>query len=382
MQRRTTARGFGPPAAQGICDWGEAPDVSSFLGRETELAQLRHWLVDNQCRLVAIMGMGGIGKTALATLVAMNLHEYFSAVIWRSLRNAPPLAELLAQCIHVVADHADYELPDTEDQRLGVLMRYLRRRRCLLVLDNFETVLQDELAGHYLPGHEGYGELLKRIGEGQHQSCLLLTSREKPKELVPFASTAGAVRELALSRLPIVDSLLLLEDRGLHGANHDWTTLIERYSGNPLALHIVAETIRELFGGDIAQFLVQDLLLFRGITDLLDQQFARLSPIEQEVMFWLAVEREPVTPEELDKDIVHSASRRAVLLALHSLRQRFLVERVHNGFTLQNVVLEYVTAALIEAYPQKSTLLAQRSCIAMRCSRRPPKAMCGTASAT
>ena len=329
-------------------DWGEAPSVDRFHGRHAELAQLRRWLVDDRCRLVAVLGMGGIGKTALATLAAMNLQEHFSVVIWRSLRNAPPLAELLAQCIHVLADHAEYELPDGTDQRLAVLMQYLRERRCLLVMDNFETVLHDELTGHYLPEFEGYSELLKRIGQGQHQSCLLLTSREKPKELVPFASTAGAVRELALANLLPTDSLLLLADRGLHSAYHDWTALIERYSGNPLALQIAAETIRELFGGDIAHFLAQDMLLFRGITDLLNQQFTRLSPMEQEVMFWLAVEREPVTIEELGKDIVHSASRTAVLLALHSLRQRFLVERVHNGFTLQNVVLEYATAALIE----------------------------------
>ena len=329
-------------------DWGEAPDISRFHGRHDELEQLRQWVADDQCRLVAVLGMGGIGKTALATLAATDLQEQFSVVIWRSLRNAPPLGELLGQCIHLLSNHAGYELPATAEQRIALLLEYLRGQRSLLVLDNFETIMQDEPAGHYLPGFEDYGELLRRIGEGRHQSCLLLTSREKPKELVSLAGESGPVRTLALASLPAADGRALLQDRGLQGTDQHWAALHARYSGNPLALQIVAETIRELFGGDIGQFLAEDVLLFRGITNLLQQQFARLSPLEQEVMFWLAVEREPVSPEGLGSDMVHATSRAAILQALHSLRQRFLVERVQSGFTLQNVVLEYVTATLIE----------------------------------
>ena len=163
-----------------------------------------------------------------------------------------------------------------------------------------------------------------------------------------LAGETGPVRTLALASLPAADGRALLQDRGLQGTDQHWAALHARYSGNPLALQIVAETIREIFAGDIAQFLAQDMLLFRGIVDLLERQFNRLTPLEQEVMFWLAVAREPVTPEKLGNDIVAATSRLAILKALHSLRQCSLVERVQGGFTLQNVVLEYVTTTLVE----------------------------------
>lgn len=80
-------------------DWGEAPDVSGFQCRRDELAQLRGWLVDERCRLVAVLGMGGLGKTALTTMLATQVEHEYAALIWRSLRNAPPVEELLGQCI-------------------------------------------------------------------------------------------------------------------------------------------------------------------------------------------------------------------------------------------------------------------------------------------
>ncbi len=156
------------------------------------------------------------------------------------------------------------------------------------------------------------------------------------------------MRTLEVSGLPLAAGRALLQDRDLRGTGSEWTALHARYSGNPLALQIISETIRELFAGDIGSFLRQDTFLFGGIADLLEQQRARLSALEQDIMFWLAVEREPMTPEELAADLVPLPTLTAVLAALHALRHRFLVEQTETGFTLQNVVLEYFTATLID----------------------------------
>src|SRR5436190_9203358 len=160
-------------------DWGEALDVSSFAGREPELAHLERWVLGEPCRLVALLGMGGIGKTALATTFAHRVAAQFEVVIWRSLHLAPGLDQVMSDCLHLLVDQSTESRPQDIDQRLSLLITCLRQRRCLLVLDNVETLFQGgERAGSYRPGYEDYRSLFLRVGGSVHQSCLLLTSRE------------------------------------------------------------------------------------------------------------------------------------------------------------------------------------------------------------
>src|SRR5207245_8287919 len=111
----------------------------------------------------------------------------------------------------------------------------------------------------------------------------------------------------------------------------------------------------DLFGGAIGQFLAQDTLVFGSITELLDEQWARLSPLEQTVLSWLAIMREPVTLEDLLSMLVSRLSRGQVLEAVDGLRRRSLIERGQRAgsFTLQSVVLEYVTTRLVTTASQE-----------------------------
>src|ERR1700680_2438357 len=57
-----------PPSREELrLDWSDAPDVASFYGREWELDLLSQWVVEERCRVVSVLGQGGIGKAALAT---------------------------------------------------------------------------------------------------------------------------------------------------------------------------------------------------------------------------------------------------------------------------------------------------------------------------
>ncbi|MEZ4734629.1 MAG: BTAD domain-containing putative transcriptional regulator [Caldilineaceae bacterium] len=331
-------------------DWGEAPEVGKVYGRQAELAEVTRWLGREpvRVRVVALLGIGGVGKTTLAATAVRAVAPHFERVLWRSLLNAPPLEELLRDILQRLADERLHDFPAMLDAQLALLLDYLRGRRLLLVLDNLESILQPDQPGQMRAGYEGYAQLLRNVAERSHQSCLLLTSRERPHGLEQWAEDSPLVRILALEGLNAGAGHAMLTARGLTGPAADATALVARYSGNPLALKLVAQTVQELFGGDIAAFLAVEAPIFDDIRLVLDQQFGRLSSLEQELLLWLAVERAPVTAAALRANLVQRPPMPRFLEALRALQRRSLLETVGQGFTLQNVVIEYLTEQLVE----------------------------------
>ncbi len=331
-------------------DWGDAPDVASFYGREWELDLLSEWVVEERCRVVSVLGLGGIGKSTLATQVMHRVAEGFEVVIWRSMRDVPTCEALLDSCLQVLAPQALSDVSASPERRQDLLLDCLRSRRVLLVHDNLESFLEEgEDSGRMRAGDEGFVQVLRRIAETEHRSCLLLTSREEPSDLVPLEGSRAPVRALRLARLDAEACRQLLEEKGVAGSTSEQLRLIEAYAGNPLALKIVARTIVELFGGQIGPFLEQGEVVFGGVRELLDEQYARLSAVEQSVLLWLAILREPVSLQELQAVLGVPLPRPQVLEAVDSLRRRSLIERgkLPGSFTLQSVVMEYVVAQLI-----------------------------------
>lgn len=335
-------------------DWGEAIDVSIFYGRSHELTILEQFVLQDRCRLVAILGMGGIGKTTLSIKLAEQVENEFEFLLWRSLSQAPPFEELVTELVQFLSNQQELQLPETLEGQTSRLLHYLRSSRCLLILDNFESVLQGgSQTGQYLKNYEGYGYLLKFIGEVRHQSCIVLTSREKPKEIGLLEGVTSPVRSLQLQGLTSQEGQSIFTDKGCFSCDwQDWQEIFEHYAGNPLALKMVASGVKEIFDGDVEEllpYLRQEKLGFTDINELLERQFNRLSEVEQKVLYWLAVNREPVSLSELETDIASEAITRNLLGILRSLSQRSLVERSEKSWSLQPVVMEYATIRLVTA---------------------------------
>ncbi len=335
-------------------DWGDAIDVDLFYGRQAELTQLQQWL-DERCRVVTLLGMGGMGKTALSVKLAQQLQSQFTWVIWRSLRNAPPPEETLTDLLKLLSPQQASVESDIA-QKISHLLDCLRSQRCLLIFDNVETILQSQLQVtlSYRQGYEAYGEIFRQVGEIRHQSCLVLTSREKPPEISVLEETSLSVRTLQLTGLNYADGRELLQLKGtFHGSSDEWHQLVSGYAGNPLALKIISTTIQNLFDGNITDFLNQNTFVFGNIRSLIDQQFERLSEAEKTVIYWLAIYRDFTTFAELKADIFPQKSPQDLIDALESLEQRSLIEkaklvlgdRIH--FSLQPVVIEYITERLV-----------------------------------
>src|SRR6266566_5781091 len=335
-------------------NWGDATEIDeeSFYGRAEEIAALADLIDTDRCRLVAILGIGGIGKTTLAKKVAEHLQSKFQYLFWQSLRDEPQVEQVLVELIGFLSDQQDVtNLPEAVEDKVTILLRYLQKQRCLIILDNVESVLRDSAhVGAYKEGHEGYGVLIKRVAENVHQSCLLLTSREEPKDISTLNSRR--IRPLQLKGLEEDASTQILKEKGVSALTKDESKIITKhYAGNPLALKIVAAAIQDLWAGNVVELingLKQGDFPFSEIYDLLDRQFNRLSPVEQEVMYHLAIERETTTIAELEKALVAPGTKQRVADTLVSLRRRSLIERGPAGFTLQPAVMEYVTERLVQ----------------------------------
>lgn len=341
-------------------DGSDALSLSHFYGREEELAQLSEWIVKEHARIISVLGMGGIGKSALSTSLISQISVGtavgqgspltgpcpFEVIIFRSLRDAPALEILLDSCLEVFAEKSLRLVPSTLEQRLDLLLSHLGTTRTLIVLENLECLLlAGDPRGHFQQDFLGYGQLLHRVANTTHQSCLLITSREQPANLRLLAGRyPPSGHTLHLAGLPPSACKQILVEQDMVGTEAEQEQLIELCGGNPLALKIVTATLLDLFSGEIG--LSTETVLVGGIRELLDEHFARLSPLEQSVLFWLAIVREPITLRELQTLLVIP---RPLLEAVESLRRRSLLVRGKRvgSFTLRSVVLEYVTTVLI-----------------------------------
>jgi hypothetical protein len=336
-------------------DWGEAVDVSIFYGRETELARLRQWVLFENCRLVTLLGMGGMGKSSLAVKLGLQVQSEFERVVWRSLQNAPPLEELLDSILQSLQQGeaiAAMTWDDRLDSKLSALMEFLRHSRCLLILDNFETLLSSGTrAGQWQRGYESYSQLLRHIGEVPHQSCVILTSREKPGEIALLQSEqfleeniTVAARTLQLKGLSVEEGRELFRHKGqFTGTETEWQALVDYFGGNPLALKWAAATTQEIFSGRISEVLAymeQGKLVFEDVRDLLERQFQRLTQIEQAVIRWFASHPDPVTVADLMQASITAPQE--LLTAMNSLLRRSLIEQGNDGFILQPIAKPFL----------------------------------------
>lgn len=147
----------GPPPAHNL-----PAQATPFIGRRAELAHLADQLTDPACRLLAIVGPGGVGKTRLALQAAADRLAAFPDGVWFVSLAPVRSPDLLAAAIVDALPHLSF----SQDDPKTLLLNYLSRRQALLVLDNFE---------HLLDGATLLAELMERAPGVK----LVATSRER-----------------------------------------------------------------------------------------------------------------------------------------------------------------------------------------------------------
>jgi WD40 repeat protein len=334
----------------------EFPD--RFYGRTEELAILTDWCLYERCRTIFLVGMGGMGKTTLAREVARQLEGYFDRTIWRSLLNLPPVAELCSDLLRAL-NSQPLDLPQSLEGKIELLIACLRRDRCLLILDNVESILEGKVqSGQYLPAYAGYDRLFRALGELPHQSCALFTGREKPYTIARAQIVnPQLVRSMTVQGIASLAGHQLVQSYGCPQIPEQmWQEIHAHYGGNPLALKIAAITAIELTGGgdkvlDLYPMMKAGQLQFQNIDDILHRQFERLSEIEQQLVYWLAIEREPISSAQLRSNLsLDPEVSGEIINALQSLSRRCIITLEDRNWSIQPVTIAYVTNRSIERF--------------------------------
>ena len=226
--------------------------LTSFIGRQQEIAQLRELVTAN--RLVTLTGSGGAGKSRLAIEVASLLPPAFPDGVW--------LVELAALSdSHLVAQAATYALGVKEQPNrplIETLGDFLAGKALLLVLDNAEHLV------------EGCGQFVELILRRSPDVAVLVTSRERlgmtgelayrvPSLTVPArneARTPAAVAAYEGVRLFADRARLLRPDFDVTTENAPAVASIcAQLDGMPLAIELAAPRLRSMTVEELSQRL-------------------------------------------------------------------------------------------------------------------------------
>ncbi len=343
--------------------------TTSLIGREAEINVLQQLLLQDSSRLLTVLGVGGIGKTRLALATASALTTHFAAgavfVALAPLQAAQQLPGAVADALGLVLQGVH----DTQEQ----LLAHLATRHLLLVLDNFEHLLNDDNGS----ATRWVMELLARAPGLQ----LLITSRERlrlsgerifelgglslPHDTV-LPAQSDAVR-LFLERAQQVD-----RDFVLNAQNQPAITRIcQLMDGIPLAIELAAAWVRILSCQEIANEIQRsiDFLVLadrdmaprhRSMRAVFDHSWSLLTPEEQHVLARLSVFRGGCRREAAQ------AVAEATLPLLASLIDKSLVRRVQESigpgrYELHELVRQYAEQRLGDD-PAQQRAVQERHC--------------------
>ena len=379
-----------------------------MYGYQAELAQINRWMdetASGQGQIIGVWGLKAVGKTLLVEKAIARSRNRFEAVVWRSLQSQPSLDQLSASILASLgisaAVQASAQLLSLMNQRSlliviesveAILQPQALAGGYASTYEGYGEFFQSAIASRsciVLTGIEGPTELVRQSGaqtgiraitlnrlskdaatqllraeltqpnnaptsslqnsETQNVETLF-ESPENPTE--SFSIVAGALIQEPTqepapepTQEPIESSQNAASISTNPPAQAQWQTLIERYQAHPFALKSACRVIREIFNGQIDEFLTQTSVLFTDILRILAPSFDRITAAEKNALYWLASQDAPLTLQDLRKTPSLSTGSVGLISVLDSLKQRSLLEIDRTGPSPK-----FYLSALIKAY--------------------------------
>ncbi len=304
---------------------------TEFVGREKELENLRQRLADPACRLVTLTGLGGAGKTRLAQETARLCADMFINGAWMI-----PLAAVESQGLIPAIGNA-FDFPFTKGDAKKQLLNYLRQKELLLVMDNFEHLLDSSA-------------LVTEILQAAPEAKILVTSRERLDidgewivELPGLAIGSSEADQLFVQSAKRARAEGQIEEKDKVAV----AEICRLVGGLPLGIEIAAAWTRSMNCESIRSEIQKSLDFLestrrdiperqRSLRAVFESSWARLSEAEQKTFAALSVFRGGFMRE--------AAQRVAGTIA--SLVDKSLVQRNGERFELHELVRQFAEEKL------------------------------------
>jgi predicted ATPase/DNA-binding NarL/FixJ family response regulator/Tfp pilus assembly protein PilF len=339
-----------------------------LVGRETELAEIAQLLSDPACRLLTLVGPGGIGKTRLAIEVAVAAaHRFADGVFFVSLQPVQSTDHLIA----ALAGALKLPLSGQVTPRRQAL-DYLSDKTLLLLFDNFEQLLNEEFRESDATG------FMAELHSAAPEVKLLVTSREslnlQGEWLFPVAGLsnprdAGSdeLASHAAIQLFVACARRVRHSFSLKVEAGDVARICRLVDGNPLALELAAAWTKTLRCNVIADQIQTNLdflasrardapVRHRSMRAVFDQAWQRLTDQEREVFKRLSVFRGGFRREAAER--VAGAS----LVALTSLVEKSLLRWELDGRCQLHELLRQYAGEKLDASPDESSMAHDAHC--------------------
>ena len=314
-----------------------APQIIHFYNRKTELEKLSNWILNQNTRLISVLGLSGIGKTILVKkFVDLNLGK-FQIIIWKNLK----FPNTLESSLNEILTTCHQEPQDNISHKIKQFSALLAEKKSLIILDDIQNLfISGELAGQYQTQYLDYQNWFKTLTESQHQSTIIFISQEQCPEMHCLDKELYPIKCLELSGL---NNTEILENENLKDPE-SWPHLINLYQGNPKYIQDVTILIKDFFDDSVAEFLAENqLILTNQMRSHFKQLFTKLSPLEQQLALELSKFKEPVVREILRQNLNWSSTD--FINALESLQKRYLITKIKadkTQFDLSPTFKEYV----------------------------------------